>query len=119
METPLSARTLYVYLSVVAGMASILATSVHAQDRAGRVVSGDLGIHYAVHKDLNSGGTPFVVLHGGIGSIAGDFSDLLPFPADRSAVIGIEQQGHGTPAAVTRRSPSRRCVRTPSPSLTN
>lgn len=58
-------------------------------------MSDDLGIYYHVHGDLGSGVTPFLVLHGGMGSIEGDFGALLPTLAERRPVIGVEQQGHG------------------------
>lgn len=80
---------------ILVGMASVLATTAHAQDQTGRVTSGDLGIYYEVHGDLEADATPFLVLHGGMGSIDGDFGDLLPILADQAPVIGIEQQGHG------------------------
>ncbi|NGQ92849.1 alpha/beta hydrolase [Rhodobacter sp. HX-7-19] len=72
-----------------------MAAPALAQDREGRAMSGDLGIYYQVHGDLGSGMVPFLVLHGGMGTIEGDFGALLPSLAARRPVIGVEQQGHG------------------------
>ncbi|KHQ49854.1 alpha/beta fold hydrolase [Mameliella alba] len=72
-----------------------MATPALAQDTEGRAMSGDLGIYYQVHGDLGSGMVPFLVLHGGMGTIEGDFGALLPGLAARRPVIGVEQQGHG------------------------
>lgn len=58
-------------------------------------MSGGLGVYYEVHGDLGSGVTPFLVLHGGMGTIKGDFGKLLPVLVEQRPVIGIEQQGHG------------------------
>lgn len=91
----MNTRHLSLHRSILAGMASVFATAVHSQDQTDRAMSGDLGIYYEVHGDLGSGETPFLVLHGGMGSIEGDFGDLLPLLADEAPVIGIEQQGHG------------------------
>ncbi|WP_116599581.1 alpha/beta fold hydrolase [Primorskyibacter marinus] len=78
-----------------AALFSALALPAVAQVTTGRVMSGDLGIYYEVHGDLTSGVTPFLVLHGGMGAISGDFGDLLPVLTEQRPVIGIEQQGHG------------------------
>ncbi|MCT4371750.1 alpha/beta hydrolase [Yangia mangrovi] len=72
-----------------------MATPALAQDTEGRAMSGDLGIYYQVHGDLGSGTVPFLVLHGGMGTIEADFGALLPSLAARRPVIGVEQQGHG------------------------
>ncbi|SEO36894.1 Pimeloyl-ACP methyl ester carboxylesterase [Salinihabitans flavidus] len=76
-------------------LCGVMALPVSAQDTAGRAVSGDLDIYYEVHGDLGSGLVPFLVLHGGMGTIAGDFGELLPVLAAQRTVIGVEQQGHG------------------------
>lgn len=73
----------------------MMAPSAVAHETEGRVMSGDLGVYYQVHGDLGSGVTPILVLHGGMGSIDGDYGALLPVLADRYPVIGVEQQGHG------------------------
>jgi pimeloyl-ACP methyl ester carboxylesterase len=58
-------------------------------------MSGDLKIYYEVHGDLDADVVPFLVLHGGMGSIDGDFGALLPVLAAQRPVIAVEQQGHG------------------------
>lgn len=72
-----------------------MALPAAAEHATGRAMSGDLGIYYEVHGDLTSDVTPFLVLHGGMGTISSDFGDLLPVLAEQRPVIGIEQQGHG------------------------
>ena len=81
--------------SILAGVAATFAATAQAQDQADRATSGDLGIYYEVHGDLAAGATPFLVLHGGMGSIESDFAALLPILAEGAPVIGVEQQGHG------------------------
>lgn len=76
-------------------LCSALALPAVAQVATGRVMSGDLEIYYEVHGDLTSDVTPFLILHGGMGTINGDFGNLLPVLAEQRPVIGIEQQGHG------------------------
>ncbi|PVH27443.1 alpha/beta fold hydrolase [Pararhodobacter oceanensis] len=82
-------------LLAATALCSALALPAAAQEATGRVMSGDLGIYYEVHGDITSGVTPFLVLHGGMGTISGDFGDLLPVLAEQRPVIGVEQQGHG------------------------
>lgn len=89
----MNTRSLTLHRTILAGMATVFATTTHAQ--TGHATSGDLDIYYEVHGDLGADATPFLVLHGGMGSIKGDFGDLLPILDDRGPVIGIEQQGHG------------------------
>lgn len=72
-----------------------MSASASAQDDGGRAMSGDLEIYYEVHGNLASGVVPFLVLHGGMGSVASDFGALLPVLAAQRPVIGVEQQGHG------------------------
>jgi len=91
----MNTRHLTLHRCILAGMATVCATTAHAQDQTGRATSGNLGIYYEVHGELGADATPFLVLHGGMGSIASDFGDLLPILADQAPVIGIEQQGHG------------------------
>ncbi|SFH47207.1 Pimeloyl-ACP methyl ester carboxylesterase [Palleronia marisminoris] len=76
-------------------LCGVLALPTSAQETGARAMSGDLDIYYEVHGDLGSGDVPFLVLHGGMGSIHGDFGDLLPILAKQRPVIGVEQQGHG------------------------
>lgn len=52
-------------------------------------------VYHEVHGDLASGGTPVLVLHGGMMSIDTAFADLIPVLAQERPVIGIDQQGHG------------------------
>jgi pimeloyl-ACP methyl ester carboxylesterase len=66
-----------------------------AQDSVGRAMSGDLEVYYEVHGDLAPDTVPFLVLHGGMGTVVGDFGALLPELAAQRPVIGVEQQGHG------------------------
>lgn len=78
-----------------AALCSAMALPADAEHTTGQVMSGDLGVYYEVHGDLTSDVTPFLVLHGGMGTISGDFGELLPVLAEQRPVIGIEQQGHG------------------------
>lgn len=81
----------------VAAAASASAPSVGGPPapRVGYVDVLGLDVHYQVHGELSAGEPPFLVLHGGMGSIAADFGELLPALARTRAVVGIEQQGHG------------------------
>lgn len=76
-------------------LCSMMAPAAAAQTTEGRAISGDLEIYYQIHGELSPGVTPFLVLHGGMGSIEGDFGALLPVLATQRPVIGLEQQGHG------------------------
>lgn len=76
-------------------LSGVMAAPASAQETRGRAMSGDLEIYYEVHGDLASGVVPFLVLHGGMGSIASDFGGLLPALAAQRPVIRVEQQGHG------------------------
>lgn len=89
---PFRFRKPSVHAAVLCG---VMAVPAMAEESKGRAMSDDLGIYYHVHGDLGSGVTPFLVLHGGMGSIEGDFGALLPTLAERRPVIGVEQQGHG------------------------
>ena len=66
-----------------AALVSALALPAAAEHATGRIMSGDLGIYYEVHGDLTSDVTPFLVLHGGMGTISSDFGDLLPVLAEQ------------------------------------
>lgn len=77
------------------GLCGMMALPASAQDSDGRAMSDHLGIYYEVHGDLGSEDAPFLVLHGGMGSVASDFGDLLPLLLAERPVIGIAQQGHG------------------------
>jgi len=89
---PFRFRKPLVHAGVLCGM---MAAPAMAEETEGRAMSDDLGIYYRVQGDLGSGVTPFLVLHGGMGTIEGDFGALLPTLAERRSVIGVEQQGHG------------------------
>lgn len=78
-----------------AALCCAMALPAAAEHATGRIMSGDLGIYYEVHGDLTSDVAPFLVLHGGVGTINSDFGDLLPVLVKQRPVIGIEQQGHG------------------------
>jgi pimeloyl-ACP methyl ester carboxylesterase len=73
----------------------MMAPAAVAQTTEGRAISGDLEVYYQIHGQLSSGITPLLVLHGGMGSIEGDFGALLQVLATQCPVIGLEQQGHG------------------------
>ncbi|MDA7430863.1 alpha/beta hydrolase [Primorskyibacter aestuariivivens] len=94
MNTQTSTKSLNTLLPAVA-LFSAMALPATAEHASGRVMSGDLGVYYEVYGDLASDVTPFLVLHGGMGTISSDFGDLLPVLAEQRPVIGIEQQGHG------------------------
>jgi pimeloyl-ACP methyl ester carboxylesterase len=51
-----------------------------------------LQMYYGVH---GSGGTPLVLLHGGLFNIDLQFGELLPSPAASRQVIAADFQGHG------------------------
>jgi pimeloyl-ACP methyl ester carboxylesterase len=59
---------------------------------------GGLHMYYEVH----GGGTPVVLLHGGMLTIDLNFADLIPPLSDRYQAIGVELQGHGRTADVDR-----------------
>src|SRR5690625_1171628 len=76
--------------------AALSAGPAAAQDMtSGRAPSSGLDVYYEVHGDLGSDEVPYLVLHGGMGTVDTDFGDLLPKLAEGRPVIGIEQQGHG------------------------
>lgn len=94
-----NARTLAVAggLVLLAGLAFV--HPIHAQGtpamHSDRVTVGDLDVYYEVHGELSPGGTPILLMHGGMGSIQTDFATLLPALAENHVVIGVDQQGHG------------------------
>jgi pimeloyl-ACP methyl ester carboxylesterase len=59
-----------------------------------------LDMYYEIHG--SAGGTPLLLLHGGMSSIDDSFGKLLPELAKRRRVIAVEQQGHGHTADVDR-----------------
>src|SRR5262245_23815806 len=57
-----------------------------------------VNLYYEVH---GSGGTPLILIHGGLG-IVGMFAPILPSLAETRQVIGVELQGHGHTADIDR-----------------
>jgi pimeloyl-ACP methyl ester carboxylesterase len=60
-----------------------------------------LHLYYEVYAD-GEGGTPLVLLHGGMLTIDLNFASLIPALAGRYQVIGVETQGHGRTANIDR-----------------
>lgn len=58
------------------------------------------GVH--MYFEVYGGGTPLVLLHGGMLSIRLNFADLIPTLSQRHQVIGVEMQGHGRTADIDR-----------------
>ena len=58
----------------------------------GYVPVNGLQMYYEIH---GSGGTPLVLLHGGLFNIDLQFGELLPSLAARRQVIATDFQGHG------------------------
>lgn len=63
-----------------------------AAPRTGFAPVGDLWMYYEVH---GSGGTPLLLLHGGLFSIDLQFGELLPLLAADRQVVAVDLQGHG------------------------
>jgi pimeloyl-ACP methyl ester carboxylesterase len=59
------------------------------------------GLHL-YHEIHGEGGTPLVLLHGGMLTIDLNFAGLIPALAQHHTVIGVEQQGHGRTADIDR-----------------
>jgi pimeloyl-ACP methyl ester carboxylesterase len=66
---------------------------------AGYANVNGLRMYYEIH---GAGGTPLVVLHGGLLTIDVTFGALLPELAQDRQVIGVELQGHGHTADIER-----------------
>lgn len=66
------------------------------------------GLHlYFEQHDESNGGSPLVLLHGGMLTIDLSFGGLIPTLAQRHRVIALESQGHGHTADIDRKiSPS-------------
>jgi pimeloyl-ACP methyl ester carboxylesterase len=60
--------------------------------QTGYVPVGDLRVYYELH---GAGGTPLVLLHGGLYDTELQFAELLPALAAGRRVIGLDLQGHG------------------------
>jgi pimeloyl-ACP methyl ester carboxylesterase len=64
-----------------------------------RVAPGDTGyadvngVH--MYYEVYGGGSPLVLLHGGMLTIDLNFAQLIPALAERHTVVGVELQGHG------------------------
>jgi pimeloyl-ACP methyl ester carboxylesterase len=58
------------------------------------------GVH--MYYEVQGGGSPLVLLHGGMMSIELSFAGLIPDLAARHQVIGVELQGHGRTADIDR-----------------
>lgn len=61
----------------------------------GYVPVDGLDVYYEIHGGPLAADPPFLLLHGGLGSIGVSFADLAPRLAALRPVIAIEQQGHG------------------------
>jgi len=59
---------------------------------SGTVATGGIDVHYEIHGE---GGTPLVLLHGGLINTQVQFGHLIPELAAGRRVIGIDLQGHG------------------------
>jgi pimeloyl-ACP methyl ester carboxylesterase len=60
--------------------------------RTGYAPLGELAMYYEIH---GSGGTPLLLLHGGLFDIEQQFGQVLPGLAEGRQVIAVEFQGHG------------------------
>jgi pimeloyl-ACP methyl ester carboxylesterase len=60
--------------------------------QTGYVPVGDLQVYYEIHGE---GGTPLLLLHGGLFDIEEQFGALLPALSAGRRVVGIDLQGHG------------------------
>jgi pimeloyl-ACP methyl ester carboxylesterase len=58
------------------------------------------GVH--MYYEVYGGGTPLVLLHGGMLTIELNFAQLIPPLAERHTVVGVELQGHGRTADIDR-----------------
>ena len=84
--------------------AILIFSSVHAQDNAGRVPYGDnpaaghslrvddANIYYETY---GSGGTPLVLLHGGLYGYIEEFGELIGELSKHRRIIAIATRGHG------------------------
>lgn len=57
-----------------------------------------VNLYYEVH---GSGGTPLILIHGGLGMV-GMFAPIMPTLAETRQVVGVELQGHGHTADIDR-----------------
>jgi pimeloyl-ACP methyl ester carboxylesterase len=66
---------------------------------SGYVDVNGLHLYYEIHGD---GGTPLVLLHGGVMTIELTYASLLPTLTQRYGVIGVDFQAHGRTADIDR-----------------
>ena len=60
---------------------------------------GDLRMYYEIH---GSGGTPLLLLHGGLFNIDLQFGEVLPMLAETRQIIATDLQGHGRTGDIDR-----------------
>src|SRR6202012_1664909 len=96
-------------LKMVLGVCAVLAammisTSAQAQDKAGAIAYGANAAagHYLTVDDTRiyyetygSGGTPLVLLHGGVYGYIEEFGELIAELSQHRRVIAIATRGHG------------------------
>jgi len=67
-------------------------TAAHAPTETGYAPVNGLRLYYEIH---GSGGTPLVLLHGGLFDLDQQFGHLLPSLSENRQVIALDFQGHG------------------------
>ena len=67
-------------------------TASHAPTETGYAPVNGLELYYEIH---GSGGTPLVLLHGGLFDIDQQFAPLLPSLSENRQVVALDFQGHG------------------------
>ena len=67
-------------------------TASHAPTKTGYAPINGLQLYYEIH---GSGGTPLVLMHGGLFDIDQQFAALLPSLSENRQVIALDFQGHG------------------------
>ncbi|MEJ2864066.1 alpha/beta fold hydrolase [Actinomycetospora flava] len=63
--------------------------------RTGHAPIGELEMYFEIHGDEDAGGTPLLLLHGGLFDIDLQFGALLPGLSAGRTVIAADFQGHG------------------------
>ena len=58
------------------------------------------GLHL-YYETYGTGGTPVLLLHGGVLNIRLSFDELIPVLAERHLVVALDQQGHGRSTALS------------------
>ena len=75
--------------------------SAHGTHRPRQSAYADVnGVH--MYHEVYGGGSPLVLLHGGILTIELNFAQLIPTLAGKRQIIGVELQGHGRTADIDR-----------------